>query len=491
MTADAIKRARMLATYVLVASAPTFAQPAPPAPVDAGEPATDSTETIHKLERQNQELDAKLRALGDRFSQQVEALQSQLDAATADAERARKLAAEKPTEAPSRFSLPAWVTGIEHRSDLRLRLDESVAPSDDYVTRARWRPRLRIGAVFSLGKDWEIGFRVASAPTIGRDTGGDPLSTNQTFEDNASRKPVGVDLAFARWTPLRGPVMTGSIAIGKLENPPNFTEAALDVDYTPEGAAETLTLKAGSHTASLYMGQFILDEISFNTNDPFLLIEQVRLESGWTKHVTTAFDASLLSIGHAGGLTTASIPDNNHGNTRDAMGTLTNRYQVFVGDVSVTFKVDDLPGYRGSFPITLFGEYIHNFGADADNTGYSFGPTFGSVSPRKIGPHQNRNWELSYRYQRLEGDYNYEELTASDNGVFYRSNPPNEPAPASFRPVFFNGTNLRGHACRLAFAPLDFLVVDFRIWRNEAIEVAAESERIKGTRFLFDLVWKF
>jgi hypothetical protein len=41
------------------------------------------------------------------------------------------------------------------------------------------------------------------------------------------------------------------------------------------------------------------------------------------------------------------------------------------------------------------------------------------------------------------------------------------------------------------YAPIDSLVVDLRIWRNEAINVAAEAERVKGTRVLFDLVWKF
>src|SRR5439155_318633 len=83
----------------------------------------------------------------------------------------------------------------------------------------------------ALEDDWEIGFRLASAPSVGANSGGDPLSTNQTFEDNGSRKPVGVDWVFARWTPIHTPKWTGSFALGKLENPPNYTEDIFDVDY--------------------------------------------------------------------------------------------------------------------------------------------------------------------------------------------------------------------------------------------------------------------
>jgi len=175
------------------------------------------------------------------------------------------------------------------------------------------------------------------------------------------------------------------------------------------------------------------------------------------------------------------------------MGALTNDYDLLIGDASITFSIDDFPGYNGPFPIKLYAEYIKNLGADTDNIAYSIGPTIGSVSQRnnQIGKQQRGNWELSYRYQELQGDSNYEELTASDNGAFYRSNPINEPAAMSFKPTFFNGLNLRGHAVRLAYAPIDSLVLDLRIWRNEAIHVAAEPERVKGTRVLFDLVWKF
>ncbi len=438
--------------------------------------ADDTTDTINSLKQQIEELDRKVRVL----------------------ERNRELEKEaseaKPTERDSLFKIPDWVTSIRLVNDVRMRYDGVYAPDADFVTRMRVRPRLRLGAIATLKDDWEIGFRLASTPSVGKDSGGDPLSTNQTFEDNGSRKPVGVDWVFARWTPIHTPKWTGSFALGKLENPPNYTEDVFDVDYTPEGLAEQFSYKVNAnHTFSTYLGQYMLDELQFSNKDPFLFLEQLRLDSKWGKHVNTAFTLSGLSIANPESLTTANVPDSNHGNTRTTNGVPVNDYQLLIADGSITYNLDRFPLYKGPFPIKLYGEYIHNFGASRDNIAYSFGPSFGSVSQRnsQIGKSQRGNWEISYRYQELQGDANYEELTASDNGAFYRTRPPGEPALTTFRPTFLNGLNLRGHAFRLAYAPFDSLVIDARVWLNEPIKVLSAADRVQGVRVLVDLVWKF
>ena len=397
-------------------------------------------------------------------------------------------------EKKPKVEAPDWLTSVRLVSDLRMRLDVAYAPDSDFVTRWRMRPRLRLGAIATLKDDWAIGFRLASTPTLGKDSGGDPLSTNQTFEDNASRKPVGVDWAFARWTPIHTPKVTGSFALGKLENPPNFTEDVFDVDYTPEGFAEQFSYQLHpNHTASAYLGQYVLDELQFSSKDPLLFVEQLRLDSKWSNHLTTAVAVSGLSITNPRSLTTANVPDSNHGNTRDAAGVLLNDYRLLIGDGSVTYNLDGAPLYKGRFPIKLYGEYIHNFGASRDNIGYAFGPSFGSVGQRnsQAGRSQRGNWEISYRYQQLQADANYEELTASDNGAFYRNRPVEEPGSGSFRPTFLNGLNMRGHAFRLAYAPVDSLVLDVRVWRNEPIKVGSPRDKVQGVRMLTDLVWRF
>lgn len=448
--------------------------------------ADDTTESINSLKQQIEQLDQKLRVL----------------------ERNRELEKEA-AEAQAKNSgpvikLPEWVTSVRFVDDLRLRYDGIYAPDSDFVSRNRFRSRLRLGAIATLQDDFEIGFRVASSPSVGKDSGGDPLSTNQTFEDNASRKPVGIDWAFARWTPIHTPDWTGTFTIGKMENPPNYTEDVFDVDYTPEGLAEQFSYKAGAHhTISTYLGQYVLDELQFSNRDPYLFLEQLRLDSKWGERLVTSFGVSGLSIANPRTLTTTSVPDSNHGNTRTPLltntnnittgGALVNDYQLFIADGTATWNLESFPLYKGTFPISITGEYIHNYGASSRNIGYSFGPSFGRVSQRNAAgiKSQKGKWEISYRYQSLEGDANYEELTASDNGAFYRDRPPGEPGNYSFRPTFLNGLNLRGHAFRIAYAPLDSIVIDARVWLNRAIDVSVPGGNPQGIRVLVDLVWKF
>src|SRR2546425_3812609 len=458
--------------------------------------ADETADTVKDLKQQNELLNQRVKTLEEQLNRKIKALEDQLNQKVKVVDRKRELDSEaadakfKETtskSSPSLFKVPDWVTSVRLVSDLRMRYDGIYAPDPDFVTRQRIRPRLRLGGIATLRDDVEIGFRLASTPSVGKDSGGDPLSTNQTFEDNGSRKPVGIDWAFARWTPIHTPEWTGSFALGKLENPPNYTEDVFDVDYTPEGLAEQFSYKLHpNHTASAYLGQYMLDELQFSEKDPFLFLEQLRLESKWGKHVNTAFTVSGLSIANPESLTTASVPDSNHGNTRTTNGVLVNAYQLLIADARLAYNLDSFPLYKGPFPISLNGEYIHNFGASRDNTAYSFGPSFGRVT--QTGNVLKGNWEISYRYQELQGDANYEELTASDNGAFYRSRPVGEPGSGSFRPTFLNGLNLRGHAFRLAYAPSDSLVIDARVWLNEAIR---EADSVEGIRVLLDLVWKF
>jgi hypothetical protein len=459
--------------------------------------AQQPDETVQQLKQKNDALEQRVKILEDQLNQKLNQLERQVDQVGKISDRKRELEKEtldsKFQEVTSKFKTADWLTSVKFFGDVRMRYDAAYAPADDFVTRWRFRPRLRVGALATLKDDWEIGFRLASTPSVGKDSGGDPLSTNQSFEDNASRKPVGVDWVFARWTPLHTADWTGSIAIGKLENPPNFTEDVFDVDYTPEGLAEQFSYKINAnHNASAYFGQYMLDEQAFSGKDSFLFLEQIRLESKWNKEISSALTLSGLSIANPRGLTTTNVPDSNHGNTRDSAGVLQNDYQLLITDGKLTYSLESIPFYKGPFPISLSGEYIHNFGARDRNIGYSFGPSFGRVT--QTGKVQKGNWEISYRYQELQGDMNYEELTASDNGVFYRSRPVGEPAApgaTAFRPQFFNGINLRGHAFRAAYAPFESLVLDLRVWLNEPIDVSSPADKVQGVRVLTDLVWKF
>lgn len=326
------------------------------------EPSSD----VDSLRRENQQLRKELKALREEFERKIKTLEADIDQSVKGVGRKRELEDEaantegeealKKSE-KSRFAVPDWITNVRLINDLRLRYDGIYAPDSDFVTRHRFRPRLRLGGIATLKDDFEIGFRIASAPSIGKDSGGDPLSTNLTFEDNGSRKALGVDWAFARWTPLHTPDWTASFTIGKMENPPNFTEDVFDVDYTPEGVVEQFSFKLNpNHTITSYFGQYMLDELQFSTKDPFLFLEQLRLESKWDKNISTAFTLSGLQITNPENLSTANVPDSNHGNTRDAAGVLQKEYRLLIADGRFIYSLDGFPLYNGAFPISLNGE---------------------------------------------------------------------------------------------------------------------------------------
>src|SRR5690606_29166336 len=124
------------------------------------------------------------------------------------------------------------------KGDFRGRYDGIYSDIPNLTDRNRLRLRLRFGVVASLTDDFEVGLRLASAASTGGDSGGDPISTNETFGNNSNRKPIGLDMAYVKWSPINDPDLTGSFTFGKMANPYSFSEMVFDGDYTPEGFAE-------------------------------------------------------------------------------------------------------------------------------------------------------------------------------------------------------------------------------------------------------------
>src|SRR6185436_642906 len=114
--------------------------------------------------------------------------------------------------------LPDWVKTLRVGGDFRARYDMIHGENEALVDRHRFRYRLRAGAVASMFEDFEVGFRLTSGEPQGN-FGGDPISGNATLQNNASKKFVWVDLAYARWSPLISDTMRNSLTIGKMENP--------------------------------------------------------------------------------------------------------------------------------------------------------------------------------------------------------------------------------------------------------------------------------
>jgi hypothetical protein len=373
------------------------------------------------------------------------------------------------------MGLPDWVKALKLSGDFRGRVDYMGSDNSAMVDRWRLRYRLRAGVTLSLKDDFEVGFRLASS-----DAGGNPLSNNTTFENDATKKPVWIDTAYATWTPIHDGEWTLSGTIGKMVNPFVFQSyMEFDPDYTPEGAALQAAYKINdAHALKFNGGAFVLDELAASGRDPFLFGGQILWDAKWTKQIESSLGVSGFSVVNTGNLTTANVPDNNTGNTRSAAGNLVYNYNPIIASGSLTYKLDKFPLYKGTFPIKLGGEYLNNPAAPSSNTGWWAGVTFGKAA------HKGQ-WDLAYRYQRLEGDAWYEELVDDDNAAYFQA------AFTGGKSGMVGGTDIQGHLVKLNYAITDSLTFTFTGYFNELIHPNPAGSKSGGIHVMADVMWKF
>jgi hypothetical protein len=291
-----------------------------------------------------------------------------------------------------------WVTALKFNGDFRGRFEGSYSKTYDYIDRNRWRYRARFGVTASLLEGFEVGLRSGAGDTDSYPTAGiDPISSNQTFSRNGSKKGIFLDLTYGKWTPWNGAKGSALIALRKIENPFVFSDLVFDGDYTHGG----LGMQFGynfphNHPLKANVGGFALDEIGASTEDPCVLGAQVRPDSTWNPHLNSSVGVGVLGITAEERLSNTSVPNINLGNTRTAAGTPTYDLNPVVGDASLTYSLESAPFYPGASPIRVGGDYMYNGGAPdaAENYGWSAGITSGKAGKRKT-------WELAHTYKWL------------------------------------------------------------------------------------------
>ncbi len=379
--------------------------------------------------------------------------------------------------------LPDWVTSLKLNGDFRGRYEGFYGENPAFVDRHRFRYRARVGVTASLLNNFEAGLRLSSSERADN-FGGDPISGNATLTDNASKKFIFIDLAYAKWTAINTPELTLAASIGKMENPFVFSDMVFDPDYTPEGAALQLGYMAtDKHALRLIGGYFVLDELGASSHDPFMVGVQTRWDTAWSAKINTTMGAAFLSIANDEWLRNDAVPNVNRGNSRAgaSAAAAAPRYgfNPVVLDAAFTYSLDSFPWYAGPFPIRVSGDYMLNPAAprSADNYAYSVGVTFGKAGKKKT-------WELGYTWKWLGANAWWEELVDSDFGAYYE----NTAAPVNLLDGFVTGTNptgrgygagtnVKGHVMRLAYSPTDHLTLATKLFLTELINPApAESE---------------
>lgn len=382
--------------------------------------------------------------------------------------------------------MPEWVTSLKLNGDFRGRYENFNSENDAFVDRSRFRYRLRFGAVATINDNFEVGMRLTSSEATGTQ-GGDPISGNTSFQDNASKKFVYLDLAYGKWSFINTKALTESITIGKMENPFVFSDMIFDGDYTPEGAGYNLTYRANdAHTIKLNAGAFVLDELGGDSKDPYMYGAQIRWDATWSKKIASSMGIAGLSLVNEQSLTNGAVPNINRGNTRDAgTGGLANNYNPIIADAALTYTFEDgIPlVYAAPFPIKFGGEYMNNLAASDRETAWSLGILFGKSGKKGL-------WEVGYRYKDLGGDAWYEEFTDSDFGAYYQAQAPNAGFTGSGA-GYGAGTNIRGHVVKASYSPFNALTLGIAYFRAQLIDEAPVNSNSQMTRLQVDATLKF
>lgn len=390
--------------------------------------------------------------------------------------------------------MPDWVTSLKINGDFRARY-ENISPNsggvaspgsttfDKYLAdRNRFRYRMRLGITASIQDNFEVGMRLTSSEPVKVGNGGDPISGNTTFGNNASKKAIFVDLAYGKWTPINDGDWTAAFTAGKMENPFTTSDMVFDGDYTPEGFAEQFGYNINSKNAlKLNLGQFAILESSTKASDPFLYGAQLRWDSVWTPRWSSSMGVAGYALANADRLVSSAVPDQNGGNERDPAGRLANAYNPVVADASVTYTLDSFPMYKGAFPVKLGGEYMNNPAANNANEGYWVGVFLGKSGKKGA-------WDLSYRWKELQGNAWYEEFVDSDYGAYYTS--ASAAMPRSSAGGYAAGTNVRGHIIKASYSPYNSLTLGVAYLLTEVIDQPTAKSEQTG-RLQIDASLKF
>lgn len=403
----------------------------------------------------------------------------------------------------AKTGMPDWVTAVKFNGSFRGRYETFFNDNPNFTDRSRFRYRLLAGFTMTMKESIDVGFRLGSgdldsANTIS--TGIDPISQNQSFQNNASKKGIFLDLAYATWSFWREKEWTGALTIGKMQNPFVFSDMVFDSDYTPEGASQQFSHAFNDdHVINLNVGEFILDELRTSSSDPWMFGVQLRHDAKWTSKLSGSGGVGFLSIQNVNQLTSSSVPDINVGNARATTtvvsGSTTNvvllaplyDFTPIVLDYALTYRLDSAPLYSGEFPVKIFGEYMINPGApSASDTGWNAGIQFGKSGKKKT-------WEITYKYKFLEGDAWWEEVVDSDSGAFY-NNGVTAPPPSSLRAPgqgYGSGTNIRGHIVKAGYSPYDFVTLSVAWYGLELIQPYFAGSDSRMNRVQADVLFKF
>jgi len=287
-------------------------------------------------------------------------------------------------------SILAQAGDVKITGDVRYRYESIDDETQD--PRARERIRARLGIESSPAEGLTLAAGLATGSLA------DPVSTNQTFDDAASKKGLNLDYAYADWR--LGEV--GSLIAGKMKNPffmPAKSSLVWDHDLTPEGIAFKWAMGGeGSVKPFVTVTRFIFDERysgGVDSEDAWMLGLQAGVKAGGL----TA-GVSLFSFDNLEGF--APLGNGAEGNTLSG-----GNYATEFSTLEVFVEWSAKLGPK-EMPLTLGLDYVTNTAASDLNTGFLFAVSVGKCK-------DPGSWSVSLDYRSLEADCVLGTWTDSDH----------------------------------------------------------------------------
>lgn len=351
------------------------------------------SEELAALQKQLNELSAKIAQLEKANAEKTTQVEqtAQIENANAakiaqiEQDNAKKTWSLEQLQAEGKKNLAgSWANDIKIKGDVRARYENRQVA--DNTTKDRQRIRLRVGAYGKVNDFTDFGARLA--------TGGSRTSSNADLDDSAGMKSIYLDQAYVDMHPE---LLGGShLFLGKMPQPWITYNTGLiwDTDLNPEGAAVTYEKQFIPAKLMANAGTFVMKENSANP-DIQLSSAQVAVEKKVFGTHTLTLGVSEYYFGNANTST-------NLVNTSGSYNTPKTEFNLVEGFGSYGFDVFKVP-------VLLNAQYVVNIEAKNSNedTAYLGGITIGKAKDKG-------SWEIGYSYRDIQKDAVVAGLNDSD-----------------------------------------------------------------------------
>ncbi|MCK5113391.1 MAG: putative porin [Phycisphaerae bacterium] len=425
-----------------------------------------------------------------------------------------RLMKEILADANTHPTTPKWMENLTFFGDFRLRYQHDLyngrsglLGATGYANRRKSQNLFRFRLRFGFIKTWwdkqlEVGFRLASGngPSTYDPNGATPLSTNQTMTNMFSKKPIWIDLAYARYKPKWAPGLV--LAGGKMPNPiKSRTWMTWAVDINPEGfVAQYVAPYWGNFKPYVTTGLWFLENtanmgtnvITSNTKDTSRNATMVSIGSGFDWELGNNMswylggtmymyhDYNCQGIGYTG-IDGSWVNNSGWADSDMQLLELTSRF----GWEMLDMPWEVVASWTHNFTDTYSSETAQGLNATS-GTNLSYNPEFDNASDAflvgiKVGENKKKgDWSAFYNYAYIEA-----------NAV-----------PAALTESTFEGPNRQGHMFGGAYNIDDFLSVSstifitepihaFNTWNSGSQAWQANSSRDGHVTIQLNLVWKF